>query len=383
MITLAEPNLSGNEMEYLRQCVDTNFVSSVGPFVTQFEQTFAQFVGSPHAVAISNGTAAIHMALVLAGVGPGDEVVVSDFTFAASGNPIFYQGAKPILVDSELDTWNLDPDLVIEELDRRARLGRPMPKAVLAVHILGCPARLDAIAEACDRHGVWLIEDAAEALGASYTKGTYAGRQVGTIGRIGCFSFNGNKIMTTGGGGMLVTADEVLAQKAKHLSTQAKLPGYAYFHNEVGYNYRLTNLAAALGVAQLERLGSFLQRKAEIANRYDAAFLGLPGVCCPPRPSGMSPTFWLYSMLLPCGWEAPLEQLLAKGIQTRPLWTALHLMPPYMNAPLLGSGQISESLCTHGLSLPCSTSLSDDDQQLVINAVLEFHQNWQVEALVR
>ncbi|GLH73049.1 aminotransferase DegT [Geothrix limicola] len=373
MINLAEPNLSGNEMAYLRQCVDTNFVSSVGPFVTQFEQAFAQFVGSPHAVAISNGTAAIHMALILAGVGPGDEVIVSDFTFAASGNPIFYQGARPILVDSEMDTWNLDPALVVEELDRRARLDRPMPKVVLAVHILGCPARLDAIAEACDRYGIWLIEDAAEALGARYTEGVFAGRQVGTIGRIGCFSFNGNKIMTTGGGGMLVTADAVLAQQAKHLTTQAKLPGYAYFHNEVGYNYRLTNLAAALGVAQLERLGSFLQRKAEIANRYDAAFQGLAGVVCPPRPAGLTPTFWLYSILLQCRWEAPLEQLLEKGIQTRPLWTALHMMPPYKEVTLLGSGRVSESLCAHGLSLPCSTGLSGDDQQSVIEAVLKLH----------
>lgn len=383
MITLAEPNLSGNEMAYLRQCVDTNFVSSVGPFVTQFEQAFARFVGSPHAVAISNGTAAIHMALVLAGVGPGDEVVVSDFTFAASGNPIFYQGAKPILVDSELDTWNLDPDLVVEELDRRARLGQRMPKAVLAVHILGCPARLDAIAEACDRHGVWLIEDAAEALGASYTEGAFVGRQVGTIGRIGCFSFNGNKIMTTGGGGMLVMADAALAQQAKHLTTQAKLPGYAYFHNEVGYNYRLTNLAAALGVAQLERLESFLQKKAEIASRYDAAFQGLPGVACPPHPAGLTPTFWLYSLLLPCRWEAPLEQLIEKDIQTRPLWTALHLMPPYKDALLLGSGRISESLCAHGLSLPCSTSLSEVDQQSVISAVQELHHRWESASPVR
>jgi len=373
MISLAEPNLAGNEMAYLQQCVDTNFVSSVGPFVNKFEQDFAQFVGSPHAVAISNGTAAIHMALVLAGVGPGDEVVVSDFTFAASGNPIFYQGAKPILVDSELNTWNLNPDLVIEELDRRARLGKPMPKAVLAVHILGCPARLDAIAKACDHYGVWLIEDAAEALGACYTDGPFAGRQVGTIGRLGCFSFNGNKIMTTGGGGMLVTADAALAQKAKHLTTQAKLPGYAYFHNEVGYNYRLTNLAAALGVAQLERLESFLHKKGEIADRYDAAFQSLPGVNCPPRPSGMTPTFWLYSVLLPYRWEVPLERLLKKGIQTRPLWTALHLMPPYREAMLLGSGQVSESLCAHGLSLPCSTNLTKDDQQVVIDAVLEMH----------
>jgi len=371
MISLSEPNISGNELEYLRQCVETNFVSSVGPFVSQFEETFAKFVGSPHAVAVSNGTAAIHMALILAGVGPGDEVIVSDFTFAASGNPIFYQGASPILVDSEASTWNLDPGLVVEELNQRARQGKAMPKVVLVVHILGYPAQIDAIAEACDRHGVWLIEDAAEALGASYTEGPFSGRQVGTIGRIGCFSFNGNKIMTTGGGGMLVTHDLALAQKAKHLTTQAKLPGYAYFHDEVGYNYRLTNLAAALGVAQLERLNSFLTKKSTIAHRYDTAFKDHPGLRCPPHPSGMSPTFWLYSILLACRWEKPLEQLLAKGIQTRPLWTALHLMPSYREAPLLGSGKVSECLCSHGLSIPCSTNISEQDQDSVISAVLD------------
>jgi dTDP-4-amino-4,6-dideoxygalactose transaminase len=372
MITLAEPNVSGNELNYLRECVETNFVSSVGPFVSRFEETFAEFVGSPHAVAVSNGTAAIHMALILAGVEPGDEVVVSDFTFAASGNPIFYQGGRPILVDSELDTWNLDPGLVVEELDKRARLGMTMPKVVLAVHILGFPAKIEAIAEACDRHGVWLIEDAAEALGATYSDGRYAGKQVGTIGRVGCFSFNGNKIMTTGGGGMLVTGNAELAQRAKHLTTQAKLPGYAYFHNEVGYNYRLTNLAAALGVAQLERLPSFLHKKAGIAKKYDESFKGIKQLHCPPRPSGMTPTYWLYSVLLDCGWEKPLEQLLVENIQTRPLWTALHLMPPYKGALLLGSGRVSEQLCAQGLSLPCSTSLSDGDQQTVIEAIHRF-----------
>jgi len=370
MIALAEPDVTGNESEYLRQCVETNFVSSVGPFVPRFEEAFAQFVGSPHAVAVSNGTAAIHIALILAGVGPGDEVFVSDFTFAASGNPIFYQGARPVLVDSEWDTWNLDPGLVVEELDRRAHLGKPMPKAVIAVHILGFPAKLEAIAEACERHGVWLIEDAAEALGATYSAGRYQGKQVGTIGRIGCFSFNGNKIMTTGGGGMLVTEDPELARRAKHLTTQAKMPGYAYFHNEVGYNYRLTNLAAALGVAQLERLPAFLNRKKAIARKYDEAFAGLDGLQCPPRPTGMVPTSWLYSVLLASHWERPLEQLLELGIQSRPLWTALHLMPPYQGAPLLGSGKISERLCGHGLSLPCSTNLNEADQHAVIDAVL-------------
>ncbi len=371
MIPLSEPSLSGNELQYLKQCVDTNFVSSVGPFVQAFEEAFAHYVGSPHAVAVSNGTAALHMALILAGIGPGDEVFVSDFTFAASANPILYLGARPVLVDSERETWNLDPALVVEELDRRARMGLTQPKAVMAVHILGCPSQLESIAMACERYGVWLIEDAAEALGSAYTMGPFAGRQVGTIGRIGCFSFNGNKIMTTGGGGMLVTSDPELARRAKHLTTQAKVPGYAYFHDEVGYNYRLTNLAAALGVAQLERLDSFLASKRSIASRYTAAIREFPEIQGSPHPTGMNPTYWLYSVLFPGGWEKPLLAFQERGIQTRPLWTALHLMPPFASSLRLGSGSVAEELCKQGLSLPCSTNLSEQDQMKVIEALKE------------
>jgi dTDP-4-amino-4,6-dideoxygalactose transaminase len=369
MIPLAEPNLGGRELEYLQECIATNFVSSVGAFVDRFERDFAAFVGSPHAVAAANGTSALHIALVLAGVGPGDEVWVSDFTFAASANPIKYQHATPVLVDSERRTWNMDPALVAEELDRRAKAGLKQPKAIMAVHILGIPADLAPIAEACERHGVCLIEDAAEALGATYTDGPYAGRQVGTLGRMGCFSFNGNKIMTTGGGGMLVTSDPELARHAKHLTTQAKKPGYAYFHTEVGYNYRLTNLAAAMGVAQLEQLPAFLARKRAIAARYSEAFKNLPGLTLPPAPAGMAPSSWLYSILLPGPWEPVLKGLEAEGIQTRPLWTALHLMPPYADCPRVGSGDVAADLCARGLSLPCSTNLKPEQQDAVIAAV--------------
>lgn len=366
MIPLAEPNLSGREAEYLQECITTNFVSSVGAFVDRFEHEFAAFVGSPHAVAAANGTSALHIALVLADVGHGDEVWVSDFTFAASANPIKYQHAIPVLVDSERRTWNMDPALVVEELDRRARLGLKQPKAIMVVHILGCPAEIAPIAAACEKHGVCLIEDAAEALGATYTSGPFAGRQVGTIGHIGCYSFNGNKIMTTGGGGMLVTADADVARHAKHLTTQAKRPGYAYFHDEVGYNYRLTNLAAAMGVAQLERLPGFLERKRAIAARYTEALKALPGITLPPAPEGMAPSSWLYSVLLPTGWEPVLKALEAAGIQTRPLWTALHLMPPYAGCARIGSGEVAADLCARGLSLPCSTSLTPVQQDAVI-----------------
>ncbi len=372
MIPLCEPNLDGHELAYLTQCVQTNFVSSVGAFVGQFEQNFAAFLGVPHAVAVSNGTAAIHLALVLLGIGPGDEVWVSDFTFAASINPILYLRARPVLVDSELETWNLDPKLVVAELKRRDRLGLPQPKAILAVHIVGSPLQLHEIAQVCWQFHVPLVEDAAEALGARYTTGPLAGRQVGSIGDIGCFSFNGNKIMTTGGGGMLVTADAQLAARAKHLSTQAKEPGYAYFHDEIGYNYRLTNVAAALGVAQLERMDHFLEAKRAIAKRYDTAFADLAGVRLPPRPADTAPTFWLYSLLFADGWLGPLQWLEARGIQSRPLWTALHRMPPYRDCARLGSGLVAEELCDQGLSLPCSVHLTLAQQDEVIAAVRQY-----------
>lgn len=373
-IPLAVPDVSGNELRYLTECIDTGFVSSVGPFVSRFEAEFATAVGSPCAVACASGTAAIHVALRVAGVERGDEVLVSDFTFIATVNPISYLGALPILVDANDETWNLDPDLVVGELERRAARGLRQPKAVLAAHILGLPADLAPIAEVCDRFGVCLIEDAAEALGASYTTGALASRQVGTVGRLGCFSFNGNKIMTTGGGGMVTTADGDLARRVAHLTTQARLPGPEYLHDDIGYNYRLTNVAAALGVAQLERLPSFLARKRAIADRYDEALAGIPGITVPPRPAFGAPSMWLYSILIdPAETGITREQLAtslsAMEIQTRPVWAPAHMMPFLKDAPRLG-GDVGVRLFSQGLSLPCSTSLGDADVERVLAHLL-------------
>lgn len=368
-IPLSEPSIGGNARRYLEECLASTYVSSVGPFVDRFESEFASAVGAPHAVACASGTAAIHVALRLLGVGPGDEVLVSTLTFVASANPVLYERATPVLVDAEEETWNLDPALVAEELQRRAKAGRKQPRAVIAVHILGQPARLEPLVEACERHGVTLVEDAAEALGAAYEAGRFAGRQVGTIGRLGCFSFNGNKIMTTGGGGMIVTADEALARRARHLTRQAKLPGAEYRHDEVGYNYRLTNLAAALGVAQLEQLPEFLARKRAIADRYDAAFRGRSGLALPPRIPGLRPSHWLYSVRVAGGRTALHERLGRAGIESRPVWTPLHLMPFYAQAPRL-AGAVSERLFAEGLSLPCSTGLAAAQQDRVIAEIL-------------
>ena len=372
-IPLAVPNIGEREKELVRAAVDSGFVSSVGPYVTEFEQRFAAAVGARYAVACASGSAAIHIGLIVLGVGPGDEVAVSDFTFVGSSNPVRYLGAEPLLVDSDAISWNLDPDLLAAELDRGAAAGRPLPAAVEVVHALGQPARLAEIAAVCERHGIPILEDAAESLGAGWSAGPLAGRQTGTVGAVGAFSFNGNKIATTGGGGMLVTDDERLAQRARHLTTQAKVPDAGYLHDEIGYNYRLTNIAAALGLAQLERLPGFVARKRQIAAAYDAGLAGT-GVTLPPRLPGYDSTYWLYSVLLPeqpAGGRDALQAGLARaGIETRPLWRPIHAQPPFADAPRLG-GAVSDDLHVRGLSLPCSTDLCDDDQARVIAAVRE------------
>jgi dTDP-4-amino-4,6-dideoxygalactose transaminase len=372
-IPLCVPELGGNAASYLAECLATNWVSTVGPFVSRFEREFARRVQSPHAVACSTGTAAIHLALLALGVGTGDEVWVSDLTFIASANPARYCGATVTLIDSEPATWNLDPDVVVDELEERARRGDRMPAAIVAVHLLGHPARLAPILRAAAVHGVPVIEDAAEALGSDWCDGELSGRQAGTVSTVGCFSFNGNKVITTGGGGMLVTADESLAARARHLSTQAKLAAVDYRHDEVGYNYRLTNLAAALGVAQLERLDDHLVRKREIAERYDKGLAGLPGVTPPPREAWARSSVWLYSPLLDTFElrESVRLALAAAGVEARPVWTPLHEQRPYSNTPVLGGGAVASDVAARALSLPSSVGLTGRDQDEVVGIIVE------------
>jgi dTDP-4-amino-4,6-dideoxygalactose transaminase len=373
-VPLAVPNIGELERRYVLEAVESGFVSSVGPFVSEFERRFADHVGSKHAIACSTGTAAIHIGLILLGVETGDEVVCSDFTFVGSVNPIAYLGARPVLVDSETRTWNLDPALLTAELDRRAAAGEPMPRVVEVVHVLGQPADMEPLVDACGRHGIPLLEDAAESLGATWSAGRYAGRHTGTVGAVGCFSFNGNKIATTGGGGMIVTDDDALAARARHLTTQAKVPDVGYLHDEVGYNYRLTNIAAGLGLAQLERLDDFIAAKHRIATRYDEALAGLPLVL-PPRVEGLDATYWLYSVLVPeshgRGRDELLEHLNSRGIGARALWRPLHAQPPFATARVVG-GSVADGLFERGVSLPCATELTAGDQERVIAAVRSF-----------
>jgi dTDP-4-amino-4,6-dideoxygalactose transaminase len=301
------------------------------------------------------------VAMRLIGVQPGDEVLVPSLTFVASVNPITYERGTPVLVDSERETWNMDPALVVDYIERAAR----KPKAVELVHLLGHPAQIEPIAEVCEKHGIVLIEDAAEALGARYRGGRFDGKHVGTIGRIGCFSFNGNKIITTGGGGMITTDDAELARRAKHLTTQARLPGPAYRHDEIGYNYRLTNVAAALGVAQLEQLPAFVEKKLAIAVRYDAAF---PREMHPPRAPWATPTCWLYSLVVGRERDTWMKRLADERIESRPIWTAVHDMPMYRDAPRLG-GKVAEELAAAALSVPCSVGLTEAQQERVIRVL--------------
>jgi dTDP-4-amino-4,6-dideoxygalactose transaminase len=374
-IALAEPTIGGNAARYLDECLATNMVSSVGPFVERFEVAFAEAIGSRFAVACSSGTAAIHLAMRVLDVSAGDEVLVPTLTFVASANPVRYEGATVVLVDAEPATYNLDPGLVVDELDRRAREGRRQPAVVEVVDLVGHPAAIEPILEAAARHGVAVVEDASEALGARYRGGTLDGRHVGTLGRIGAFSFNGNKLITTGGGGMVVTDDEALARRARHLSTQARLPGPAYDHDEIGYNYRLSNVAAALGLAQLEQLAELLAARRRIAAAYDEAAAAIPWLVPAPRAPWADPSFWLYTAAVrgepgdPTRDEV-IAALAAASIEVRPIWTPLHRTRLYADAPRLG-GEVAEAVFARAFSLPSSSSLDADRQARVVAALRE------------
>ncbi len=329
------------EPEKARTCaaIDSTFVSSVGAFVDEFERTMAEFTGARYAVATVNGTAALHAALVVAGVEPGDLVLTQSLSFIATCNAIHYSGAEPVFVDVEATTLGLDPDALRRWLDRHAeqRDGQAFDResgrrigACVPMHTLGHPARIDAIAEVCTEWGIPLVEDAAESLGSWFND-----RHTGTFGQLGVFSFNGNKIITTGGGGMIVTDDEALARRAKHLTTTAKKPHpWAFEHDEIGFNYRLPNINAALGVAQMERLPGFIRNKRETAQHYADWVASQPKTEHPGffrEPEGARSNYWLNALLLPdrTSRDAFLEQTNQAGVMTRPLWTPMHRLPMY------------------------------------------------------
>lgn len=378
-IPLAAPEIRGNEWNYVKDCLDTGWVSSVGSYVDRFEQMAAKQAGTKYAVATVNGTSAIHIALLVAGVMPEEEVLVSTLTFIAPANSIRYAGAWPAFIDAEPEYWQMNPDQVVEFLERgcgwrngalhNLRSGRRV-SAILPVHVLGHPVDLDPILEIATKYGLKVIEDATEGLGA-----TYKGRQVGSLGDIGCFSFNGNKIITTGGGGMLVTDNEEWARKAKYLTTQAKDDPLEYIHGEIGFNYRLTNLLAAVGCAQMEQLDDYVSKKRKIAARYNDALRNVTGVASMKSAPWADSTFWMYTILIDEGefWADSRQVMEALGslkIQCRPLWQPIHRSPAHGSNEVV-SLPVSERLFRQALSLPCSVGLSEAEQNRVIAALVK------------
>lgn len=370
-IYLSSPHMGGDELGLVQEAFATNWIAPVGPHVDAFEREFAACVGSPHAVALSSGTAALHLALRMSGVGRDDEVFCSDLTFSASANPIVYEGAKPVFIDSDRATWNMDPARLAEGLADAAKHGR-LPKAVVLVHLYGQSADIDPVAELCARYGVTLIEDAAEALGASYK-----GIVPGTRGRIGIYSFNGNKIITTSSGGMLVTGDQALADQARFLSTQARDPAPHYQHSQIGFNYRLSNVLAGIGRGQLRVLELRVQQRRANCAFYQKAFADLPGLeFMPEAPFGRS-TRWLTCVVIDpakfgCDREAVRLALQEENIEARPVWKPMSQQPVFAGCRRYG-GEVGADLFARGLCLPSGSNLTEADLQRIAVVVRRCH----------
>jgi perosamine synthetase len=378
-IPLSIPEICGNEWLYIKECLDTGWVSSGGAFVDRFETELARYVGVKHAVSAVNGTAALHTALMVAGVEANDEVLIPALTFIAPANAIRYVGAWPVFIDVEADCWQMNPQKVNDFLDheclrikgelRNKTTGRRV-KALLPVDILGHPVDMDPIVTAARKYDLAVIEDATESLGAMYRE-----NRVGGLGDIACFSFNGNKIITTGGGGMIVTNNGEWAQRAKHLTTQAKQDPVEYIHDEVGYNYRLTNIQAAMGCAQLEKLDNFIAAKRRIAEGYTKDLLGIPGIAPMRQAPWARSIYWLYTILIDehsygISSRCLLRKLTQAKIQTRPLWQPLHQSKVYQACQAYHV-ETAELVHRDALSLPSSAGLSDQDRERVVTAIRE------------
>lgn len=367
-IYLSPPDVGPLERQMLLDAFDSGWIAPAGPDLFRFEAMLAERAGTDHCVALSSGTAAIHLALLYHGVGPGDEVVVSSFTFAATANAVMYTGAKPIFVDSELKTWNMDPHLLRQLLSRKAKQNC-LPKAVLVVDLYGHCASYDEIVPICAEYEVPIIEDAAEALGGSFN-----GRKAGGFGACGVLSFNGNKIITTSGGGALCSNDQELIDRARYLSTQARQPFPHYEHNEVGYNYRLSNLLASIGCAQLNGLTEKIRRRHEIRNAYKAQLQDHPGVSFSPVADGHESNAWLSCIVLDSKSTSATPEtvrvaLELKNIESRPLWKPMHLQPVFKNFDSELSG-VSDALFAKGLCLPSGSGMTSESLEKVLSALI-------------
>lgn len=370
-VALHEPVLAGNEWKYVKDCLDSGWVSTSGGYVTRFENEMARRLGVGHAVAVTNGTAALHLAMRVVGVEAGDEVVVPSLTFIATCNAAVYQGAVPRFVDVEESTFGLDPAALARFLESgtERRDGRVVARdtgrriaACVPMHALGHPARIDEIVAVCARYGIPVVEDAAEALGTSYK-----GKAAGTFGRAGILSFNGNKVITTGGGGMLVTDDEALAGRARHLSTQGKKDTERYWHDETGYNYRLPNVNAAIGCAQLEQLDSFLQSKRRLAELYRRELQGASGVRLVWEPADARSNFWMNTVVFESAERAEEigRRLNAEGFGSRPLWAPCHRQAMFTSLPHADLS-VTDRLWRTSLNIPSSANLAEADAKAVV-----------------
>lgn len=366
--------MGGDEEKLVAEAFATNWIAPLGPHVDGFERELASYIGVSHAAALSSGTAALHLALRLLGVGPGDDVVCSSLTFSASANPIAYERARPVFIDSERSTWNIDPALLAQYLDDAAKKNK-LPKAVVVVDLYGQSADWAPIVAACDKHGVPIVEDAAEALGSSYRHDGVE-KKCGRFGKLAIFSFNGNKIITTSGGGMLVSEDKALVDKARFLATQARDPAPHYQHSEVGFNYRLSNVCAAIGRGQLRVLEDRIAARRRVNARYQRAFAELPGLSFLQETHGRA-NRWLSCILVDdAAFGASREDvrlaLAAKEIEARPVWKPMHLQPVFQKGPheaLVVGGAVSEDLFARGLCLPSGSNLTDSELDEIIDIV--------------
>jgi perosamine synthetase len=377
-IPLSVPEIGGNEWLYIKECLDTGWVSSVGSYVDRFEKMIAEICGVAHAVATASGTAALHVALQLAGIAVDDEVLLPTLTFIAPANAIRYLGARPVIMDVDTHYWQMDPQKVHDFLTTecvyrdgklRNKLSGRLVKAILPVHLLGHPCDMDPLVELAGRFELKIIEDATESLGS-----TYRGRPTGGIGTMGCLSFNGNKIITTGGGGAIITNSESLAQRARYLTTQAKDDPFEYIHHEVGYNYRLTNVQAAMGVAQLERLPSYVDAKRKTTEIYNSHFSHVAGVTLAQEAGWGRSNCWLYAVLISTQsfGESSRElsrRLKANSIETRPFWRPVHRQVPFLDCQSYRI-EVADRLYEQGISLPCSVGLTSEQQDRVIGEIL-------------
>lgn len=368
-IFLASPHMSeeGYEKEYIKEAFDTNWIAPLGENVNKFEEELANYVGAKCGAALSAGTAAIHMALKALDVKEGDIVFCSSLTFSATANPIIYQNATPVFIDCDRETWNMDPEALKKAFEKY-----PNPKAVVIVHLYGTPAKMDEIMAICNEHNVPLVEDAAESLGA-----TYKGKQTGTFGKYGIFSFNGNKIITTSGGGMLVSDDEERIQKVRFWATQSRDKARYYQHSEIGYNYRMSNIVAGIGRGQLKVLNDRLAKKKEIYETYKDAFKDIPEIEMKPVPIDTKPNYWLSTMLLKEGSKVTplnvMEALDKENIESRPIWKPMHMQPVFEKYDFIKveDKPVSEDIFARGVCLPSDTKMTKEEQQEVIRIIKE------------